>query len=76
MSRRIVRFLPVVAVLAIAAGWYAPLPLSGQQVPNLQHLNTGTLKFEVPHGDTPDAVRNHPILKGLNVPDIPATSEP
>jgi quinoprotein glucose dehydrogenase len=31
-------------------------------------LNTGTLKFQVPHGDTPDAVRNHPILKGLNVP--------
>jgi quinoprotein glucose dehydrogenase len=31
-------------------------------------LNTGTLKFQVPHGDTPDAVRNHPILKGLNTP--------
>src|SRR5262245_7307460 len=31
-------------------------------------LNTGTLKFQVPHGDTPDAVRNHPLLKGLNVP--------
>ena len=22
----------------------------------------------MPHGDTPDAVRNHPILKGLNIP--------
>ena len=31
-------------------------------------LNTGTLKFQVAHGDTPDAVRNHPILKGLNIP--------
>ena len=31
-------------------------------------LNTGTLKFQVPHGDTPDAVRNHPFLKGLNIP--------
>jgi quinoprotein glucose dehydrogenase len=31
-------------------------------------LNTGTLKFQVPHGDTPDAVRNHPILKALNIP--------
>ena len=31
-------------------------------------LNTGTLKFQVPHGDTPDAVRNHPMLKGLNLP--------
>jgi quinoprotein glucose dehydrogenase len=31
-------------------------------------LNTGTLKFQVPHGDTPDAVRNHPMLKGMNLP--------
>ncbi len=31
-------------------------------------LNNGTLKFQVPHGDTPDAVRNHPLLRGLNIP--------
>ncbi len=31
-------------------------------------LNTGTLKFQVPHGDTPDAVRNSPLLKGLTIP--------
>jgi quinoprotein glucose dehydrogenase len=31
-------------------------------------LNTGTLKFQVPHGDTPDAIRNHPLLRGLNIP--------
>jgi quinoprotein glucose dehydrogenase len=31
-------------------------------------LNNGTLKFQVPHGDTPDAVRNHPLLKGMNIP--------
>jgi quinoprotein glucose dehydrogenase len=31
-------------------------------------LNTGTLKFQVPHGDTPDAVRNHPLLRGMNIP--------
>ena len=24
--------------------------------------------WRVPHGDTPDAVRNHPALKGLNIP--------
>ena len=24
--------------------------------------------FQVPHGDTPDAVRNHPALRGLNIP--------
>ncbi len=31
-------------------------------------LNKGTLKFQVPHGDTPDAVRNSPLLKGLDIP--------
>jgi quinoprotein glucose dehydrogenase len=36
-------------------------------------LNLGTLKFQVPHGDTPDAVRTSPLLKGL---DIPKTGQP
>src|SRR5207244_7893944 len=31
-------------------------------------LNTGTLKFQVPHGDTPDAIRNNPALRGMNIP--------
>jgi quinoprotein glucose dehydrogenase len=31
-------------------------------------LNDGTLKFQVPHGDTPDAVRNSPLLKGIDIP--------
>jgi quinoprotein glucose dehydrogenase len=31
-------------------------------------LKTGALKFQVPHGDTPDAVRTNPALKGLNIP--------
>jgi quinoprotein glucose dehydrogenase len=31
-------------------------------------LNTGELKFRVPHGDTPDAVRNFLTEKGLPVP--------
>jgi quinoprotein glucose dehydrogenase len=31
-------------------------------------LNTGTLKFQVPHGDTPDNVRNHPLLRAMNIP--------
>jgi len=26
------------------------------------------LKFQVPHGDTPDAVRNSPLLQGMNIP--------
>jgi quinoprotein glucose dehydrogenase len=31
-------------------------------------LDRGQLLFQVPHGDTPDNVRNHPALKGLNIP--------
>ncbi len=31
-------------------------------------MNTGTIKWEVPHGETPDLVRNHPRLKGLTIP--------
>jgi glucose dehydrogenase len=32
------------------------------------NLDRGELLFQVPHGDTPDNVRNHPALKGVNVP--------
>ena len=32
------------------------------------NLDKGELTWQVPHGDTPDAVRNHPALKGLNIP--------
>jgi len=31
-------------------------------------LNTGTLKFQVPHGDTPDAYRNTFQRLGINYP--------
>lgn len=31
-------------------------------------LKDGSLKWQVPHGDTPDTVRNHPLLKGMNIP--------
>jgi len=32
------------------------------------NLDKGEITWQVPHGDTPDAVRNHPALKGLNIP--------
>jgi quinoprotein glucose dehydrogenase len=32
------------------------------------HLDRGELLWQVPHGDTPDGVRNHPALKGLKMP--------
>jgi quinoprotein glucose dehydrogenase len=31
-------------------------------------LNKGEIVWQVAHGETPDAVRSHPALKGLNVP--------
>jgi quinoprotein glucose dehydrogenase len=31
-------------------------------------LHEGKILWQVPHGDTPDQVRNHPALKGVNVP--------
>jgi quinoprotein glucose dehydrogenase len=35
---------------------------------NAIDLDNGTLKWQVPHGDTPDAVRNSPILAGKTIP--------
>jgi quinoprotein glucose dehydrogenase len=31
-------------------------------------LNRGDLLWQIAHGETPDNVRNHPMLKGLNIP--------
>jgi quinoprotein glucose dehydrogenase len=31
-------------------------------------LNKGEIRWKVPHGETPDNVKNHPALKGLNIP--------
>jgi len=35
---------------------------------NAIDLDKGEIKWQVPHGDTPDAVRNSPLLKGINIP--------
>jgi quinoprotein glucose dehydrogenase len=32
------------------------------------NLDRGEIVWQVPHGDTPDAVRNNPALRGLNIP--------
>jgi len=32
------------------------------------NLKTGEFAWQVPHGETPDAVRNHEALKGLTIP--------
>src|SRR4029077_1294572 len=31
-------------------------------------LTKGDIAWQIPHGETPDAIRNHPLLKGLNIP--------
>ena len=35
---------------------------------NAINLDRGELVWQVPHGDTPDAVRNSPALRGMNIP--------
>ena len=35
---------------------------------NAISLDTGDILWQVPHGETPDNVKNHPALKGLNIP--------
>src|SRR5438034_8041738 len=39
-------------------------------------ISTAAKSWRVPHGDTPDAIRNHPALKGINIPKTgqPGTS--
>ena len=37
------------------------------------NLDQGDILWQVPHGDTPDLLRHHPALKGL---DIPRTGQP
>jgi quinoprotein glucose dehydrogenase len=31
-------------------------------------MNKGEMLWQVAHGETPDAIRNHPALKGVNIP--------
>ena len=31
-------------------------------------LDSGDILWQVPHGETPDNIKNHPALKGLNIP--------
>jgi len=32
------------------------------------NLDTGDMMWQVPHGDTPDSIRNNPAMKGLDIP--------
>ena len=33
------------------------------------NVNTGEHVWQVPNGDTPDSIKNNPVLKGVNVPE-------
>jgi glucose dehydrogenase len=33
------------------------------------NLDRGDIQWQVPYGETPDNIRNHPALKGLNIPN-------
>ena len=54
-----------------------PPPLTVQGLPIVKppygliaaiDVDKGELLWQTPHGDTPDNVRNHPALKGMNIP--------
>jgi quinoprotein glucose dehydrogenase len=32
------------------------------------NMNKGEIAWQIPNGDTPDNVKNHPALKGINIP--------
>ena len=40
------------------------------------NLDKGEIVWQVAHGDTPDAIRNSPVLKGLNIPRTGQTANP
>ena len=39
-------------------------------------MNTGEHLWEAPNGDTPDRIRNHPALRGVDLPNTGQTSHP
>lgn len=58
-----------------AGGGYVPLNIDG--IPLIKppygtitaiNLDRGELVWQIPHGETPDVIRNHPALKGLDIP--------
>ena len=58
-----------------AGGGYRPLNIDG--LPLIKppygtisaiNLDRGEIVWQIAHGETPDVVRNHPALKGMNIP--------
>jgi quinoprotein glucose dehydrogenase len=68
---------PSPAAAGAAAGEAGPPPLTVQGLPLVKppygritaiDLNKGEIVWQIAHGETPDNIRNHPLLKGLNIP--------
>jgi quinoprotein glucose dehydrogenase len=60
-----------------AGGEAAPAPLTVQGLPLFKppygaitaiNLDKGEIAWKVAHGETPDNIRNNPVLKGLTIP--------
>jgi hypothetical protein len=64
-KRRLQRVSCVSLVLAVDG---LPLLKPPYGVLSAINLDRGEIVWQVPHGDTPDIVRNHPALKGLSIP--------
>jgi quinoprotein glucose dehydrogenase len=77
--RQAVASIPVPSAGAPAANPQAEAAVVGLDVQGLPlvkppygilsaiNLDRGEIVWQVPHGDTPDAIRNHPALKGINI---------
>ena len=39
-------------------------------------MNTGERRWSAPNGDTPDRIKNHPALEGVDLPNTGRTSHP
>jgi quinoprotein glucose dehydrogenase len=68
---------PAPAPAAVANAASANAGLNVQGLPMIKppygllaaiNLDRGEVMWQTPHGDTPDNVRNHPALRGLNIP--------
>jgi quinoprotein glucose dehydrogenase len=68
---------PAPAGAATTAGVGSGLGLTPQGLPLLKppygritaiNMDKGEFVWQVAHGETPDSIRNHPVLKGLNIP--------
>jgi quinoprotein glucose dehydrogenase len=68
---------PTPGAAATTAGVGSGLGLAPQGLPQLKppygritaiNMDKGAFVLQIAHGETPDYIRNHPALKGLNIP--------